>query len=138
MPRLVFHFSICLSSKGSDIWKDVQAISRFARRAAAGPDYFFSSPVASWVRYALIKPSMSPHPTRRGRAGAPHRTQMVGQSPPISRFCPAKCLDAALRRNMDGEGRPYFFSSPVASWVRYALIKPSMSPSMTLSMLPVS
>ena len=108
------------------------------RREMDGRDaHFFSSPVASWVRYALMKPSRSPHPARRGRAGAPHGTQMVGQSPPISRSCFAGRLDAAPRREMDGRDA-HFFSSPVASWVRYALMKPSKSPSITLSMLPVS
>jgi len=54
------------------------------------------------------------------------------------RFCSAKRSYAPLGAGENGISPPYFFSSPLALAVRYALMNPSISPSITAVILPFS
>ena len=83
----------------------------------------------------------------RTSCAPPHPTGHIPRGPRIGRKCPggARPFQGFAPQNAwtpHSRRRPststYFFSSPVASCVRYAFKNPSRSPSMTPSMLLVS
>ena len=78
-------------------------IPYFPLPASGRRHHFFSSPVASWVRYALMKPSRSPHPARRGRAGTPAWDSNGRAEPAHFKVLLRRTLG---RRAAAGDGRP--------------------------------